>query len=184
MDQSILERPPHGVTKRLNAEKKPKPEKIPSGFSRAPSPGEFGAAEWLEGCAQQTYAFDDFARRFHRTPFSYITMYVAIGALKQHTQGWMRESRGMLQKNHPAVEYINSAIQNLDTMLEVVKEFHDGDGNSTMPLKTVGTIMRRFVVDAAQAIEHAEIACGRNLGTCGYLEEPNADPNRTPRKKK
>lgn len=175
MDQAILERPPHGITKRLNAEKA-----APSKLAAA----EEAAALWLEGTACKVYVLDDLARRFHRTPFGYITMYEAISSVRSSFKRKLAEALALLPKKHPAVQYITIAGTALDTMHETLLAFHDGADEATLPLKTIGEVMRGFVVKAAQATEHAEMACGRPHGTTGYLENPDCDPGRVERKRK
>jgi hypothetical protein len=175
MDQTILERPPHGITKRLNAEKAARPPKL--------AVAEEDAALWLEGTAHKVYVLDDLARRFHRTPFDYITMYEVISSVRSSIKRKLGEALARLPKKHPAADYITTAGATLDTMHKTVVAFYDGE-EPTLPLKTIGEVMRGFVVKAAQAIEHAELACGKSITTTGYLESPDSDPCRVPRKKK
>jgi hypothetical protein len=176
MDQSILERPPHGITKRLNAEKAAQPSKLAAAEKAARTVGEATAC--------RIYALDDLARRFHRTPFAYLSMCNVIESVRDSIKFHLDTARAMLPKNHPAIEYITKSGDALDSMCKVVYEFYDGADGATMPLKTIGEVMRGFVVKAAQAIEHAELACGQTMPTMGYVERPDSDPCRVSRKRK
>lgn len=161
-----------------DAHAKEQPKGVAVGASRKQTKAEIAVSKKLAYLQLALDQLHDIGKRLEKSPYSHFTTMGAVKGIATQMLSALVECQNRLPKGHPAKNEVKKAIEAANDLIRTAQEWVEAHEAGKEPSnKLQGRAMVALVVDAAQAIERAEIACGENNGTGGWLNDPGMDPN-------
>jgi hypothetical protein len=131
----------------------------------------------VEFVRRYIFALDDLAQRSHESCLHTVTAECAFGTLVARTtcefRNWVDEWTELLPEDHAAFAHVDEASEKLRQACKPIPRYDhrsiDQDDQADPASRgAAGKVMHGLIVEAAQAIERAQLACGQ-APTFGYL---------------